>query len=74
TGEVPPHLRDAHYQGAAGLGHGDGYEYPHDDPRGWVAQQYRPDEVDGLVFYEPSAHGAEAEIRDRWPGRHRPPN
>ena len=31
---VPAHLRDAHYQGAAKLGHGDGYEYPHDDPRG----------------------------------------
>jgi putative ATPase len=34
TGEVPAHLRDAHYKGAAGLGHGEGYRYPHDDPQG----------------------------------------
>ena len=43
VGEVPPHLRDAHYQGAQSLGHGTGYEYPHDHPDGWVAQQYLPD-------------------------------
>ena len=42
TGEVPMHLRDAHYSGAAGLGHGKGYRYPHNDPEGWVDQQYRP--------------------------------
>ncbi len=39
-GSVPRHLRDAHYQGARGLGHGSGYRYPHDDPRGVVTQQY----------------------------------
>jgi len=43
VGEVPAHLRDAHYQGASALGHGTGYDYPHDDPRGWVPQQYLPD-------------------------------
>jgi putative ATPase len=64
AGEVPPHLRDAHYQGAKVLGHGAGYDYPHDDPRGWVSQQYRPDGVTE-VFYEPSAHGREAEIGRR---------
>ena len=58
-GEVPIRLRDAHYQGARSLGHGAGYEYPHDDPRGWVPQQYRPDEVQDHVYYEPSDHGAE---------------
>lgn len=62
---VPAHLRDAHYQGAAKLGHGDGYEYPHDDPRGWVPQQYRPDEVASHTYYEPSSHGREREIADR---------
>ena len=46
-GDVPAHLRDAHYRAAAELGHGEGYRYPHDDPAGWVDQQYRPDEVDG---------------------------
>lgn len=65
TGRVPSHLRDAHYQGAKGLGHGKGYEYPHDDPRGWVPQQHLPDEVADQTFYEPSAHGHEREIRQR---------
>ena len=54
TGRVPAHLRDAHYPGAQRLGHGAGYRYPHDDPSGFVEQQYRPDEVAGRVYYEPS--------------------
>ncbi len=57
--EVPAHLRDAHYKGAASLGHGAGYVYPHDDPSGVVAQQYRPDELEGRVYYEPTPRGAE---------------
>jgi putative ATPase len=57
--EVPSHLRDAHYKGAAGLGHGEGYVYPHDDPSGVVRQQYRPDALEGRVYYEPTPHGAE---------------
>ncbi|MCB0990338.1 MAG: replication-associated recombination protein A, partial [Acidimicrobiales bacterium] len=60
--EVPIHLRDGHYKGAKSLGHGKGYAYPHDEPAGWVAQQYRPDEVADAVYYEPSAHGFEAEV------------
>ena len=67
AGEVPVHLRDAHYKGAASLGHGDGYRYPHDDERGWVEQDYLPEEVAGQVFYDPSPHGFESRIRDRWP-------
>lgn len=63
--EVPMHLRDADYQGAARLGHGVGYDYPHDDPAGWVAQQYLPDEVIGRRYYDPSPHGFEQEIRTR---------
>ncbi|MDQ6696564.1 MAG: replication-associated recombination protein A [Actinomycetota bacterium] len=62
---VPAHLRDAHYRSAASLGHGEGYEYPHDDPQGWVAQQYRPDEVADRRYYEPTTHGHEGEIRAR---------
>ncbi|HEX2192082.1 MAG TPA: replication-associated recombination protein A [Acidimicrobiales bacterium] len=65
AGAVPAHLRDASYRAARKLGHGVGYEYPHDDPRGWVPQQYRPPEVAGHVYYEPSAHGAEEEIGER---------
>ena len=63
--EVPPHLRDAHYQGAQKLGHGAGYEYPHDDPAGWVPQRYLPDELQGRTYYDPSPHGFEQEIRTR---------
>ena len=65
TGLVPMHLRDAHYRGAADLGHGDGYEYPHDDPDGWVSQKHRPDEVAGNVYYDPSPHGFEHEVARR---------
>ena len=64
-GEVPVHLRDSHYRGAAALGHGQGYHYPHDDPRGWVDQEYRPPETAERRYYEPTAHGHEQEIRDR---------
>jgi putative ATPase len=64
-GEVPPHLRDGHYQGAATIGHGAGYRYPHDEPGGWVAQQYLPDELVDRQFYQPSDHGREQLIQDR---------
>jgi putative ATPase len=59
AGAVPAHLRDAHYPGARTLGHGEGYQYPHDAPDGWVEQEYRPAEVAGRRYYEPSGHGAE---------------
>jgi len=71
VGEVPVHLRDAHYQGASSLGHGDGYVYPHDNPDGWADQQYRPDEVAGNIYYEPSEHGREGRLAQWWPGHHR---
>lgn len=63
--EVPAHLRDAHYAGAEKLGHGVGYDYPHDHPEGWVPQQYLPDEVRERRYYDPSDHGFEQEIRTR---------
>ena len=69
AGEVPVHLRDRHYRGAVALGHGEGYDYPHDDERGWVDQQYRPDEVAGRVYYEPSSHGHEEEVARRMAAR-----
>lgn len=65
AGAVPVHLRDAHYSGASSLGHGTGYEYPHDDERGWTEQQYLPDELIGEKFYLPTGHGYEAEVHDR---------
>ena len=64
---VPAHLRDAHYKSAQKLGHGEGYIYPHNDPRGWVEQQYGPDGLGRI--YSPGKHGDEQTItkwrRDR---------
>jgi len=68
-GEVPLHLRDAHYRGAKSLGHGAGYQYPHDDPLGWVPQQYLPDELVDRQYYRPSGHGREAAIAERLAAR-----
>ena len=70
TSEVPAHLRDGHYRAAKEFGHGVGYIYPHDDPRGWVSQQYLPDEAKGSIsrqteYYTPSEHGLEIEIAKR---------
>lgn len=56
-GSVPKHLRDAHYPGAAALGHGLDYKYPHNFPGGWVEQQYLPDELAGAKYYVPTMHG-----------------
>lgn len=47
------------------IGHGAGYRYPHDDPAGWVEQDYLPEELRGTRYYEPSEHGQEAEIAAR---------
>ena len=60
VGIVPPWLRDAHYQGAASLGHGKDYVYPHDVPGGVAEQQYLPDVLAGAEYYQPTSHGAEA--------------
>jgi putative ATPase len=65
AGQVPAQLRDAHYQGAAKLGHGLGYEYPHDDPRGWVEAVYLPAELAGRRYYRPTGHGREAQLSER---------
>jgi putative ATPase len=66
-GPVPRHLRDAHYSGSKGLGHGVGYRYPHDDPHGVVTQQYAPDDVVGRDYYQPTTHGTERPVADRVP-------
>jgi putative ATPase len=64
-GAVPTELKDAHYQGAASLGHGVGYEYPHDDPRGWIDHSYLPGELQGRRYFVPSDHGLERELSER---------
>lgn len=57
TGEVPAHLRDAHYQGAKDLGRGIDYKYPHDYENGWVKQQYLPDKLKNQLYYQPKLTG-----------------
>ena len=61
---IPPHLQDAHYKGAAKLGHGTGYKYAHDYKNHYVKQQYLPYELTGKKYYEPSWNGYEAKIRE----------
>ena len=61
---IPPHLQDAHYKGAAKLGHGTGYKYAHDYPNHYVEQQYLPYELNGQEFYKPSGNGYEVKIKE----------
>lgn len=61
---IPVHLQDAHYKGAARLGHGQGYLYAHDYPGHYVKQQYLPYELNGKEFYHPSGNGYEAKVRE----------
>jgi putative ATPase len=65
TGRVPKHLRDGHYPGAKRLGHGKGYKYPHDDALGVLTQQYPPNELTTVRYYEPTEHGNEREVSAR---------
>ena len=65
-GQVPPHLRDAHYAGSKALAHGQGYTYSHDAPYGIAEQQYAPDVVLDREYYQPTTLGAEAGLRERW--------
>lgn len=64
-GNVPAHLRDAHYSSATSFGHGVGYRYAHDYPHAVAPQQYLPDELVGKRYYEPTDHGNEAQIAER---------
>ncbi|WP_306796398.1 replication-associated recombination protein A [Nocardia sp. XZ_19_369] len=65
AGAVPQHLRDGHYAGAAKLGNAQGYKYPHDNRDGVLAQQYPPDQLVGVDYYQPTDHGNEREVGPR---------
>ena len=64
TASVPAHLQDAHYKSAEKLGHGVGYQYAHSYPMHYVKQQYLPDGMEDISFYEPTEIGYEKKIRD----------
>jgi putative ATPase len=61
----PDYLRDAHYPGAATLGRGEGYRYPHDEPGGVGDQPLLPEELRGRRFYEPTDRGFEEALGKR---------
>ena len=63
TAPVPTHLQDAHYKSASKLGHGIGYKYAHDYPNHYVKQQYLPDGLEDVKFYEPTDNGYEKQIK-----------
>lgn len=64
TGNVPVNLRDSHYSGASKLGHGKDYLYPHSYKDGFVKQQYLPDNMMGVKYYEPTDNGYEKTIKE----------
>lgn len=68
-GQVPNHLKDAHYKGAKALGHGSGYLYPQAYPIGYVKQQYLPDELIGHTYYTGLKRGKEKELLSAWQNR-----
>lgn len=65
-GDVPDYLRDSHYSGAAALGHGLTYRYPHDFDGGWVAQQYLPDALKEASYYKERPYGQEQSMTAAW--------
>lgn len=65
-GDVPASLRDAHYQGAAKLGRGLAYRFPHDYPNHWVEQQYLPDALQGRRYYDFGPNKNEQAARNYW--------
>ena len=63
-GAIPAHLQDAHYKGAAKLGHGLNYKYAHDYKNHYVSQQYMPDGMEDISFYRPTDNGYEKNIKE----------
>ena len=66
SGEIPAHLRDAHYNGAEKMGRGTGYRYPHSFPGHYVAQQYLPDELKDRHYYEYGSNRIEQAAKAYW--------
>ena len=65
-GDIPNHLKDAHYAGAEKLGRGVEYKYPHNYPNHWIEQQYLPDELNGKTYYTPGENKNEKAYDSYW--------
>jgi len=65
-GNIPAHLQDSHYGGAAKLGHGQGYQYAHDYENHYVEQQYLPDNIKDTVYYTPGDNKNENALSAYW--------
>ena len=66
VGEIPAHLRDAHYAGSKSLGRGIDYKYPHNFENDWVRQQYLPDAIKNKKYYEPKDNKTETAYKNYW--------
>ena len=64
TYDIPAYLKDAHYSSAKELNHGVGYKYAHNYDKHYVEQQYLPDEIKDMIFYEPTDNGYEKNIKE----------
>ncbi len=65
-GDIPDAIRDAHYAGAAKMGRGLTYRYPHDFPGNYVEQQYLPDILKNADYYREGSNKAELQAREYW--------
>ena len=65
-GDIPNHLKDAHYSGAKNLGRGVNYKYPHDYPNNYVKQQYLPDSIKDKKYYTPGDNKNEKLYNSYW--------
>lgn len=66
TGDIPAHIKDAHYGGASKLGRGVTYQYPHAFPNHWVQQQYLPDEIKSAHYYDYGPNKTEQAAKVYW--------
>ena len=66
TGSVPLHLQDSHYAGADKLGHGTEYKYPHSYPNHYIKQQYLPDKIKNVKYYEYGDNKSEKAAKEYW--------
>lgn len=66
TGDIPSHLKDAHYKGSQALGHGLTYKYPHNYPNHYTEQQYLPDNIKDRKYYKYGDNKLEQSAKEYW--------